>query len=176
MVTTPASEKKRYAYLKPMTVSLFGKKVFASLPCNTPLRVGSWSSLLSHLSCPWTHCLPSRLGSRAALGAFQAPGRGQSCLLLQHFVPSMVFRAQARSRGLASSPTGWQCAKSQLGARISGRTKRGCRCPSPPAVGPGTSGVLCELGFPGQLNGEGPSVPWVLQKSLNHIYQKASVP
>lgn len=73
MVTTPASEKKRYAYLKPMTVTLFGRKVFASLPCNTPLRVGSWSSLLRHLSCPWTHCLPSRLGSRAALGAFQAP-------------------------------------------------------------------------------------------------------
>lgn len=79
MVTTPASEKKRYAYLKPMTVTLFGKKVFASLPHNTPLRVGSWSSLLRHLCCPWTHCSPSR----AALGAVQAPGRGPSRLLLQ---------------------------------------------------------------------------------------------
>lgn len=84
MVTTSASEKQRYAYLKPMTVTLFGKKVFANLPRNTPLRVGSWSSLLRHLSCPWTYCLPSRLGSRAALGAFQALGRGQSRQLLQH--------------------------------------------------------------------------------------------
>ena len=121
-----------------------------------------------------------KAGLKGCPGGLPGSGRGQSRLLLQQsdcaLSRPMVLRAQAHPRGLVSSPTGWQCAKCQLGARISGRTKRGCLCPSPPAVGPGTSGVLCELGFPGQLNGECPSLSWVLQKSLNHIYHKASVP
>lgn len=55
---------------------LIWKEGLCQPPPNTPLRVGLWSSLLRCLSCPWTQRLPSRLSSRAAMGAFQPPRKG----------------------------------------------------------------------------------------------------
>lgn len=139
MVTTSASEKQRYAYLKPMTVTLFGKKVFANLPRNTPLRVGSWSSLLRHLSCPWTHCLPSRLGSRAALGAFQALGRGQSRQLLQHsdcFVLSHGIQGPGPSQRAGVQSNWLAVCKVSAGNRDLRKNKVRVLVPQPTSNGP----------------------------------------
>lgn len=107
-----------------------------------------------HLSCPWTHHLPSRLSSRATMGTFQPLEKGLELPAFEPALsPPLELSAQAAGsllRGSVSSPTGPLC--KLPGGQPGPREEPGVAYPSLPATCPGTSGILCERQSPCWLN------------------------
>ena len=75
MVATPVSEKKRYAYLKPMTVTLFGKSLCQPLP-QYPTEGGFRELTLAPSLLPLDTLFALKAGLKGCPGGRPGSGKG----------------------------------------------------------------------------------------------------